>query len=134
MKIQCQFDSVEEFKSVFTASTEELAIQRAEKEKAWDKFYAADAKGSELARTVSELRAELSRLVGTSPIGRSNLQETQVRSLLEATAANQKIRAIKTVREVLGLGLKESKDLVEYCWEIGEGERRLRAAAARSNG
>ena len=30
-----------------------------------------------------------------------------------ASAGNQKIQVIKVVREVTGLGLKESKDLVE---------------------
>ncbi|MEK6645327.1 MAG: 50S ribosomal protein L7/L12 [Candidatus Firestonebacteria bacterium] len=49
---------------------------------------------------------------GASAAGATAEEKTTFNVML-ASAGNQKIQVIKVVREVTGLGLKESKDLVE---------------------
>lgn len=50
------------------------------------------------------------------PVPLRNIREDACCSLLTARAAGNKIQAIKAVRELTGLGLKEAKDLVERTW------------------
>jgi hypothetical protein len=111
MRVNFEFDSADEFTSIFSAPARELAESRTHAEKGWDKFYAEENKRYELERQINELKAKL------PPIGVPNysgtMNEKEVRALLVATHAGQKIQAIKLVRTMLGLGLKEAKDLVE---------------------
>jgi len=49
----------------------------------------------------------------------STINEREVRDLIRGVAFPNKIMAIKSVRSLLGLGLKEAKDLVEECTAQG---------------
>jgi ribosomal protein L7/L12 len=124
MRVNFEFDSADEFTSIFAAPARELAESRTHAEKGWDKFYAEEQKRYDLESQNNALRAQL------APIGAVNISgtmgEQQVRALLTATHAGQKIQAIKIIREMFHLGLKESKDLVEDCAAKG-----IEAASAR---
>jgi ribosomal protein L7/L12 len=72
-------------------------------------------------RTIEDLRSQIHGLkmemkaAATSPSSNPFVRE-HVEGLIRAVSTGQKIGAIKEVRSMLGLGLKEAKDLVEAQW------------------
>ena len=91
------------------------------------KGYEADCKGD--VETIKELRDDVTMLkdaivaferefIGSLEKGAKEacfrpLDPLKVKDLLRSALAGEKITAIKLVRELTGIGLKESKDLVE---------------------
>ena len=51
------------------------------------------------------------------------IEKRQVLNVADSLVSNQKIQAIKTLRDATGLGLKESKDVVDYASGVFAGLR-----------
>lgn len=66
----------------------------------------------ELEEEVRSLRAQLAK---PAPLVAGLVSPVVVRGLLDAVRSGNKIMAIKEVRTMTGMGLKECKDLVEEC-------------------
>ena len=74
----------------------------------------------ELAELVKELEgkfgvsaaAPMAAAVAAAPAGAAAIEKTEFNVILKSAGAD-KIKAIKEVRAITGLGLKEAKDLVE---------------------
>jgi ribosomal protein L7/L12 len=106
--------TAEDFRILFQANREEteqtqreLISVQADANKAWDKFYAEERKTIDLERQVRELQ---SRIPSDPTVG---WNEHALSELLTYAYSGNKIGAIKQIRSMLGLGLKEAKDFVE---------------------
>lgn len=64
-------------------------------------------KNYELSRKIDDLEARANQ---------GKVSEAHVSALLQACRADQKIKAIKAVRNLTGLGLRGAKDLVDADW------------------
>lgn len=111
MRVNFEFDNADEFHAMFSRPAQDLAHAEARAEKAWDAYHDQQTKIAALVRENYDLKDR----VPSSPTFTGSITETDLRNLLIATVAGNKIAAIKAIRALLGLGLKESKDLVEQC-------------------
>ena len=97
---------------------------------AQSKLYAATQKAEDLQFSVSRLqedlaywKAENSRLqagVPLTPVAPRETTERELTNLIHSVRWNNKINAIKAVRTLTGLGLKEAKDHVEAALALGQ--------------
>lgn len=76
----------------------------------------AEERARELAVALSEAREELS--ASARACVKATSKPEDVRQLLVALRDRQKIDAIKRIRELTGMALKESKDMVEQAFGL----------------
>jgi hypothetical protein len=77
---------------------------------------------TELAYSKDKVRGLLDRVTNLEDqidTGSIYITQREIKELIRGVASANKIQAIKSVRALLGLGLKESKDLVEECTAQG---------------
>jgi ribosomal protein L7/L12 len=86
---------------------------RAELAEVRNKLYEAGDRERELSSKVDDLSQDL-RIAMANP--RRPDYAVPIQEMLSAFGSGQKILAIKFVKEMTGLGLKESKDLVEAAY------------------
>jgi ribosomal protein L7/L12 len=96
IKIECEASDLREL-------VEEMAQAKASLSASEQKLYAEQDK-------VYALRNEVDKLKANPPRPE---YARMVADLVKAVSNNERISAIKAVREITGFGLKESKDLVE---------------------
>lgn len=98
------------------------------------------ASASALKSFLEEVGAQVEIKPNKSVIGKSTSQTTMLNSVLLVTAGSYKLQMVKTIKETLGIGLKEAKDLVDEApsilrkglqtWEAQVIKRELEAQGA----
>lgn len=105
IKIEC--DSAHDLSS-FMQDTIDAKVEARLKS---DLLYKEQDKCYTLRDEIAALKNENARLkLGAPP---AKVEERSLRELIAAVKSGQKINAIKVIREMTGLGLKEAKDLFE---------------------
>ncbi len=126
MKIDCSQSEFQSLLNTVTSNMERASRAETNALNLEDKLY---KKESEYERERGKLQAEIDALKlkeGKTSYGEDNA--IIVGRLLVSLARDEKINAIKEVRQLTGLGLKEAKDLVEAACQYIDG----RISAAKS--
>lgn len=104
VKIVCEFYDLQEAVRAFAGGEVEASHLRGRVEE-------KDRQLEEMRGTIHDLRMEIAALQKAPPAPPNYVPH--IEGLIRAVSTGQKIGAIKEVRSMLGLGLKEAKDLVE---------------------
>lgn len=111
---------VTELESTLAEVRRDLELTERSRQSAWHEHDATRRELHDLQRMSSDeiarLKREVERLIDlTKPF----LKERKLSLMFDQYRAGQKIQAIKSLREALNLGLKESKDIVEGVFKDG---------------
>ena len=112
MKIECSVEEVEKILNHGMSLSERLGRAEQEVSNARDKMYEWQDKA-----------ANLQNKIDAYPQSQGSINEQEIRQLIHGVLSGNKIQAIKCVRSLLHLGLKESKDLVEECQAQGAADK-----------
>jgi len=112
MKIECSEEEVEKILNHVLDLSERLGRAEQEVSDARDKMYEFQDKA-----------AALQSKMDSYPQSQGSINEQEIRQLIRGVLSENKIQAIKCVRSLLHLGLKESKDLVEECQAQGVADK-----------